>query len=172
MTTMTDIRLLKISDTNEFFQHRLEGLQLDSSAFGGSYEDEIKRGPVRYQEILQKDETNNVIFGAFINGVLIGCVGIYQETSSKARHKAFIWGMYVKANARGQGIGKKLMLAAIAHAKTISQVELINLSSETTNVASRSLYLSLGFKIWGVEPKAIFENGKYYDEDHMILTLS
>ena len=169
---MTEIRLLKSTDTHDFFQHRLEGLQLVSSAFGGSYEDELKQGSARYEEILQKQETNNVIFGAFTNGILIGCVGIYQETSSKALHKAFIWGMYVKASSRGHGIGKKLMLQAIAHAKTIALVELINLSSEANNVASKSLYLSLGFTIWGVEPKAIYENGKYYDEDHMILTLS
>ncbi|MBA2405416.1 MAG: GNAT family N-acetyltransferase [Bdellovibrionales bacterium] len=166
---MIEIRLLQASDTSDFFNHRLEGLKVISSAFGGSYEDEVKNGPDRYQTILEKQDHSNVILGAFTDGKLVGCVGLFQEVSTKARHKAVIWGMFVKSSAQGKGIGKKLMVSAITHAKTIKEIQLINLSAESTNQAAKGLYESMGFRTWGVEPKAIELEGKFYDEDHMIL---
>jgi len=47
------------------------------------------------------------------------------------------------------------MLAAIAHASTISNFEDLLLAVATSNVAARSLYLSLGFKPHGVERAAL-----------------
>lgn len=166
---MAEICALTENDSQAFFQLRLEGLKEASSAFGGSYEDEVAAGPARYQAILKKQEKQNVIFGAFVEGALVGCVGIFQEPSSKAKHGAKIWGMFVKTSVQGQGLGRKLVQRAIDHAKSIEGIQLINLSCESNNQSAKGLYQSFGFKTWGVEPKAIFEDGRFYDEDHMIL---
>jgi GNAT superfamily N-acetyltransferase len=35
---------------------------------------------------------------------------------AKERHKAYLWGMYVTRAARGRGVGRQLVRAALDHA--------------------------------------------------------
>jgi hypothetical protein len=39
------------------------------------------------------------------------------------------------------------------------------------NDFAKKLYKSLGFKVYGVENNALMYNGKYYDEDFMVLKI-
>jgi RimJ/RimL family protein N-acetyltransferase len=39
------------------------------------------------------------------------------------------------------------------------------------NVRARNLYLSLGFKPFGLEPRAMRVGDRYFDEEHMVLSL-
>ncbi len=79
--------------------------------------------------------------------------------------------MYVKQNHQGQGIGKLLVLKAIEHAKSIPGIDLINLGVESTNTSAKALYESCGFRSWGNEPKALRVDGKFYDQEHMVLPI-
>ena len=164
-----EIKLLKSTDSNAFFHLRLEGLKLIPSAFGASFVDENTIGPSRWDSLLGQTNQSNVIYGAFNDGVIVGCIGVMQESGSKAKHKAKIWGMYVKQEFQGQGLGKRLVRQAIEHARSIPNVKLINLSVEPGNTSARALYTSCGFISWGTEPKALLVDGKFYDEDHMML---
>lgn len=165
------IRQLKINDLDEFFKLRLESLQLAPTSFLSSYEDAKNNGPSFYENILKNNSDENVIFGAFFEDHLVGMIGIYQSLFKRLKHKATLWGTYVKPEQRKREIGKELMAAAINHARQKMNCLLINLCVVTDNKAAQSLYNSFGFLKWGTEPDSISIDGKLFDEDHMILSL-
>ena len=51
--------------------------------------------------------------GAFYDSRLIGMAGFYREKGLKSRHKGRVWGVYVTPEARGGGIGRKMMQALL-----------------------------------------------------------
>jgi len=77
--------------------------------------------------------------------------------------------VFVKPAARGRGIAKSLMQAAIERAKTINGVEMILLTVSVDQPTPRKLYESLGFRSIGVEPKGIKIGNDSHDEEHMVL---
>lgn len=47
----------------------------------------------------------------------------------------------------------------------------IQLCVNVENTKARNLYLSLGFKPFGLEPRSMRVGDKYFDEEHMALRL-
>jgi ribosomal protein S18 acetylase RimI-like enzyme len=80
--------------------------------------------------------------------------------------------MYVAPEARGQGVGKALLQEVISRASELAGLEQINLMVVTTNIAARRLYLSLGFRVYGLEYHAMKRGDVYWDEELMVLVLS
>lgn len=161
-------RLLK-EDLDSFFKLRLESLLNSPTAFLSSYKEEKSLGTVLYENSFTQNKVNNLILGAFVDDQLIGFVGVYQEEKEKTNHKANIWGMYVRPSYRKQGIGKALMDSILTHIKNNMDSQIIHISVEATNQSAKKLYESYGFKIWGIEPKAMKIKGEFYDELHMAL---
>ena len=124
--------------------------------------------PLGLRSRLSSDET--MIFGAF-GPELVGSVGLYRETHLKTAHKVFVWGMYVKATHRGQQLGRRLVETAISHARTLKNVNQIQLSVSEAAPEARRLYESLGFVVWGSEPLALCHQGQYVTEHHLTLQL-
>ena len=50
-------------------------------------------------------------------------------------------------------------------------MEQLELSVVTTSLAARRLYHSLGFVVYGTEPRALKLGEQYWDEDLMVLDL-
>ncbi|MNY46098.1 hypothetical protein D3C86_1812470 [compost metagenome] len=48
---------------------------------------------------------------------------------------------------------------------------MILLTTGVSNVASKKLYHTLGFKTFGVEPQSMYVNGEFLDEEFMVLEL-
>ena len=94
-----------------------------------------------------------------------------REERPKVRHKGLIHAMYVAAEYQRRGFGKALMVEAIRRARALGGLEQINLAVVADNIAARTLYLSLAFQVYGLEPRAICVNGKYIDEETMVLFL-
>jgi ribosomal protein S18 acetylase RimI-like enzyme len=87
----------------------------------------------------------------------------------KRRHKAWIWGVFVAPGARGRGIARSLMKAAIERVQAIDGLEMVMLTASTDQPAPRKLYESLGFRSIGVEPRGIKIGYEAHDEEHMVL---
>ena len=167
------IRPLDAADAAAFQALRLRGLRESPAAFGSTYEEEAG---VPLNEIAARLAPGaggeDVVFGVFADGdVLVGVAGLRREGHRKARHRARVWGMYVAPEARGRGLGRALLEAVIAHARTLTGVERLTLSVVPDNQAARSLYLRLGFVSFGVEPQAYRLDGEYWDSEHMALVI-
>ncbi|MFN7250250.1 MAG: GNAT family N-acetyltransferase [Anaerobacillus sp.] len=164
-----EVRVLEPTDAKDYQLLRLEALQTNPEAFVASYEEE-KDYPLEHYENRFCSEYS-VFFGAFDNGQLVGVVSLVKETKQKLKHRANIFAMYITPSARGLGIGRKLMIAAIENALNSEGIEQVYLSVVTTNKAGRNLYLNLGFEIYGRDYRAIKIGNRYFDEDHMVLFL-
>ncbi|WP_144510751.1 GNAT family N-acetyltransferase [Bacillus sp. FJAT-22090] len=166
-----EIRLLTPADASAYWELRLEALQQSPESFATSFEEAMQRtNPIGQVENNLRTE-GNYTYGAFDQNRLIGMVTLSQESFLKMKHRANIFAMYVSPEARGLGTGKGLLLAAINKAREIEEIEKVNLSVVSTNEKAKNLYTQLGFKVFGVEEKALKVENTYYDEDHMVLTL-
>lgn len=96
-----------------------------------------------------------VVFGTLQGDRLRGAAGLSFETREKARHKATLFGMYVPAAQRGQGLGKRLVSAALKYARSRPGVRLVQLTVTEGNAAAEALYAHCGFVAFGVEPMAV-----------------
>src|SRR5947209_4851615 len=90
----------------------------------------------------------------------------------RGRYRGIIWGMYVPREMRGKGIGKALLEAAIAYAKTLPGLEQINVSVVITSKEAHRLFQLLGFETYGLERHALKLNNKYFDQELMTLWLT
>jgi len=156
------IRPLNEKDLDSFIEIRMEGLQKEPTAFGAAYEEGINKDKT-FQDLKNKNE-ENFILGYFDQEQLIGIIGLVRYHRLKMNHKAFIWGMYVKASHRGKGIGRQLMEQTIEKAKQIPSLQKINLSVIDTQVTALQLYQRLGFEIFGKDQHALCVDGQFYDE--------
>jgi ribosomal protein S18 acetylase RimI-like enzyme len=102
---------------------------------------------------------------------LIGIVAFYREDGIKSRHRGFVVSMFVLPESRGLGAGKALMQELISRARQIEGLEQLHLAVVTTKQVAYRLYRSLGFEVYGTEPKALKFGEQYWDEHLMVLHL-
>lgn len=160
-----EIKELHPKDAGIYINLRLEALQTSPEAFGSSYEEE-KDFPIERTENRLGDP-NAYVFGAFIDGRLIGMVTLMSEVKLKMKHRANIYAVYVTPCHRGKGIAKQLIEKAIHKAKELKEVEQLYLTVVSTNIPAKRLYQSLGFSTYGIDKKAIKIADSYYDDDLM-----
>jgi ribosomal protein S18 acetylase RimI-like enzyme len=110
--------------------------------------------------------------GAFDGDALVGAVALEFSAKPKTRHKALLIGMYVAPAARGQGIGRRLMDAALDIARRRGDIAVVTLTVTEGNEAALHLYRAAGFAPFGVEPMAILTPGGYKAKVHMWLSVA
>jgi len=165
-------RVLTAEDTAAYCKVRLEALERDPTAFGSSMEDHRKLSESDLRSRISKDPANNFVIGVFAGGELVGTAGFVRDTGVKVRHKGKIWGVYLRAELRGQGAGRRMLQMVVERAAKIQGLEQILINVTTTQAAAIAIYRSVGFTSFGVEPKALKIGDLYIDEEYMVLRLA
>lgn len=169
-----EIRRLTEADAAIYWPLRLRALKEEPGAFGASYEEQrdmpLESAAIRLREA--ENAPDKAIYGAFDEqGQITGMIGLVREQGAKSQHKAFIWGVYVTPEGRGQGVGAALLETVLDFARQIEGLEQVLLAVAATNTAARTLYAAAGFEVWGLEPLALKIGDHYVDEEHMVYFL-
>ena len=172
MMTSIEIRLLTARDAEAYWRVRLEALEREPESFGEDAEEHRETSVESAAERLGANPDDSFVFGAFQEGRLVGMAGFYRYQGVKARHKGRIWGVYVRAVCRGQGIGRALVVALLARIKARPGVEQVSLTVVSGQEPARALYLSLSFEPYGMEPRGLKVGGRYFDIEHMVLRIA
>ncbi|ULK99962.1 GNAT family N-acetyltransferase [Bradyrhizobium sp. I71] len=157
------IKLLTPADASLYRGIRLEALAAHPEAYSSTLAREQGKPLAWFEERL----TTSDVFGAFCAQELVGIAGFRRVDGAKTEHKAALWGMYVRPQARKSGTGRRLVDAIAAHAAT--RVEQLQLAVVSENEAALRLYAAAGFVEYGREVKALKQDGRYYDEILMAL---
>lgn len=164
-----EIRSLAAADAAAYRALRIEAIADSPSAIWPTHDEEASRTE---QEIAARIARTGmqVAFGAFGETGLAGIAGLRREPLEQVRHKATLWGVFVRPNQRGTGLARQLVAHLVAWAREEGVLQ-IHLCVNAENTRARQLYLSLGFASYGLEPRAMRVNDRYFDEEHMLLRL-
>ena len=103
---------------------------------------------------------------AFCNKALIGICDVHLE--DKISSHVGIFGITVKKEFRGEGIGKILMDLTIKEAqKNLKGLQIITLGVFSNNPLAKAIYEKFDFKEYGCLPEGVLHRGKYVDHLYM-----
>lgn len=167
------IRALRRSDAQIFQTHRLAALREAPESFGSTYEeDALLPLDVVADRIAESTVTpRRVVFGAFDGDIIVGFVGCMQDHKLKSRHKAVVWGTYVKPSARGRGVGRALLSQLITYVSGWEHLERLTLTVVERAHAARALYRAAGFEPFGREVDGLRQDGVSETVEYLALRL-
>lgn len=156
----TTVRRLAPDDAPAYRALMLAAYAQHPDAFTSSADERAALPLAWWQQRLAEDADGgdaaaDRVFGVFADGVLAGAAGLSLEQRAKVRHKATLFGMVVQPTCRRAGLGRALVEAVLAHARSLAQLEQVQLTVTEGNVAAQRLYEACGFVAWGVEPRAV-----------------
>ncbi len=160
MTGEVEVRLLGADEAQALRDLRLEALTRDAASFASNAETETAKPLSWFGERIEEG-----VLGAFAGGELVGMAGYSRHANPKQRHKATLYGMYLRADHRGSGVAGKLVAGVITHARG-EGVEILLLAVNAANLRAIRLYELAGFVQYGLEPRALKQpDGSYSDDE-------
>jgi RimJ/RimL family protein N-acetyltransferase len=159
------IRTVVPTDALRLRELRLAALARHPQAFSSDYATSSQDSLQTWDERVERYalEANETLQIADAGAELVGMTGIFRDPRVKVRHAATIWGVYVEPAWRGQHIGDRLVKACLEWA-AVHEVIFVRLAVINTNISAIQCYLRCGFSVYGVEPKSLCWEGRYYDE--------
>ncbi len=161
------VRALQPTDATLYRALMLEAYANEADAFTSTVEDRANEPASFWAQRIADPAGLSLAWGAWAGDALVGSVALEFYKKFKSRHKGLVIGMYVVPSARGQGVGRALLAAALAHANTKADVRVLNLTVTLGNEPAIRLYRDAGFQTFGVEPMAIATEAGFLSKVHM-----
>ncbi|MFG6466273.1 GNAT family N-acetyltransferase [Roseateles sp. BYS87W] len=126
-------------------------------AFTSDAETEAQRDIASYRSRLAGGSQGATLFTlvALDGARLVGAITCEREPRRKVQHVAHLIGMMVSDTHRGRGIGRALLLEALARLRATPGLAQVTLSVTAGNRAAVGLYESQGFVCYGSLPDAV-----------------
>jgi L-amino acid N-acyltransferase YncA len=114
-------------------------------------------------------EGGSVAVVAEERGRAVGLCNVDPKGPQREGKHVGVLGISMARDWRGRGIGRALMAGALDQCR--GKFEIVELVLYATNARARSLYESLGFRVWGTQPRAVRRGDRYIDAVYMQLQL-
>lgn len=158
------VREAREEDGDALFNLYLEALREHPDAFAADHRQTAGDRLIWVRRLRRNlEEETGTICLAIHGETLVGMSGIYRRSLARMQHVATIWGMYVRPNWRGRGVGGRLLQANVAWAQQ-NGVRVVRLAVVAGNTAAIRCYAENGFTVYGVEPEALRHGDAYHDE--------
>lgn len=102
---------------------------------------------------------------------LVGTASVGIGFTPKDAHRGLVWGVYVAPEARGMGVGQRIMQELIERASRNPSLRNLHLAVVRSNDRALQLYESLGFTQYGLDVDALYVNGEFLSEILMSMNL-
>jgi len=143
------IRKLEPREHGAYRDLRLECLRLNPQLFGTTYEEAAATTALPFERHIWKRDSDNVMFGAFIDDVLVGICGFQRDHRERARHRGELVHLYVVPQAAKKGIGTRLIASVMDYALIDPAVQQVTLSVSGDNDPALKIYHRAGFREYG-----------------------
>jgi RimJ/RimL family protein N-acetyltransferase len=166
------IRIASPEDSTALLNLRVESLSMQPEAFAADIDLTVADGAQAWEKIITENAQNHsgLVSIACFKDELVGMAGITRGHWPKTRHFGTLWGVYVKPVWRGYHIAEA-MVNEIFKWSTKNGIHVIYLGVTVSEKSAIRCYTRCGFKEYGIEPKAIFYNGIYFDQVLMVKLL-
>src|SRR3989344_6100987 len=142
------IRPLVAKDAIGYQKLRLLSLKTDPAAFVSLYVSEVNNPIVYYRNKIQYSAKEPVfgVYGDFKNDKIIATAQLGYSYYPKKAHTAFLYEIYVHPDFRRKGIATNLIKHLVGLAKSLSEIEQLELRVNSKNISAIKIYEKLGFK--------------------------
>ena len=161
------MRTLAPGDAESYRALMLEAYAREPDAFTSTAEERAREPLAWWVRRIAHPDGESVAFGAFDDAALIGTVAVEFPARTRTAHKAHLVGMYVRPAARGHGLARALLDAAITRCEAREATRVVQLTVTAGNQAAIALYQAAGFVAFGTEPLAIRVPDGYRSKLHM-----
>ncbi|MDP1742194.1 MAG: GNAT family N-acetyltransferase [Polaromonas sp.] len=161
------VAVLTASDAAPYKALMLHAYENAADAFTSTPEERAKESDEWWVKRIAHPEGMTVAFGEFKGESLVGTVALEFSAKPKTKHKALVVGMYVLPLLRGNGSARALLQAAIQFCTDRGDIRAVQLEVTEGNTPAISLYESLGFTAYGLEPMAVLTPTGFRSKVHM-----
>jgi RimJ/RimL family protein N-acetyltransferase len=160
-----EIRKPKVEEWEQFKELRLKSLHEYPLAFASSYDEQLDKSNEEWKSYILASETekDSVMFCAYEDGQMIGCVSGIWNNRKKVSHIVSIVGMFVFSDKQNKGVGYKLVTTLLDYLHKKERFHKAKLSVVSSNLPAHNLYKKVGFVDAGVLHAELFIDGKYHD---------
>ena len=160
---LTSVRQIRAEDAEGFHEC------LDSVAREREYLAQVEALPIeRVREFVAKSvEQDAAQYVAVVDGVIVGWCDVFPHWAYALSHVGTL-GMGVRADHRGQGLGRALLVQTLRHALK-NGVYRVTLEAREDNLRAIRLYENMGFKHEARTPCALRFEGVFYAGVQMAL---
>ena len=135
----------------------MEALKREPSAYGGSVEEAKKLTQKEW-----KRRIHSVLF-ALADDRPVGMIVYVFDQGVKSRHIAEIYGFYVSADYRSEGVGTKLLERALSLIRKNKRIIKVELAVNPEQRMAVEMYRSAGFVVTGRAEKELKVGRRFYD---------
>ena len=168
MTAGVSLRRLIPADAAAYRALMLEAYASTPEAFTSSV---AEREPLPLDwwsaRIAATPDAHERVVGAFVDAQLAGVAGLAFEQRERTRHKAILFGLYVRPAARRAGVARALVQAVLGEARRSPLTRVVQLTVTASNEAAVRLYAGCGFVPFGTEPLAVRFGDGFITKTHM-----
>ncbi len=163
-------RKLRPEESGLYRSIRLESLQLYPDSFCSTYEQQLEKEKLGFENYIEIEHPDKFIMGAFKEDELIGICGFHRSADDWHQHRGEIIQVYIRAGHQGQNISMHLISACMEIAFKLPGLERIELGVLSSSKAAHRIYEKLGFEEYGVQKNYLKKGELYQDQIFMVKT--